>query len=129
MGPCVNSMCKEWDNTRDNNCGSELYNAIMTNGINDCDGYSVMPNPVKPDLETGIDCVFHERDLCPMSEKKLKSGMYGERAKIKVGKFEVSMFCGPDDGIWVRDTETDEGCQFHGKILENIIHNIWNEHF
>lgn len=61
---------------------------------------------------------------------KPKSGMYGERDVIRVGKFTVALFDWKEhNGLWIEDTETGEGGQFNGANLENAIHNLWNEHF
>jgi len=59
-----------------------------------------------------------------------KSGMYGERDTILVGKYQIALFDGTQyGGLWIEDTHTGEGGQFNGSDLENAIHNLWNEHF
>jgi len=55
--------------------------------------------------------------------------MYGERDVIIIGKFSIALFDETENGgLWIEDIETGEGGQFHGPILENAIHNLWNEH-
>ena len=54
----------------------------------------------------------------------------GERDNTMLGKFSVSLFDGTDDGgLWIEDTLTGEGAQFHGPNMENAIQNLFNEHF
>ncbi len=63
-----------------------------------------------------------------MSNKK--SGMYGELPIIKIGKFEISMMSeDKDDAVWIKDTETDEGGEFHTQFLEPVIEEYFNNNF
>lgn len=61
---------------------------------------------------------------------KKKSGMYGERDRLKVGKYEISFWDGTEiGGLWVEDTTTGEGGQFHADALENALNDLWSKHF
>jgi len=65
-------------------------------------------------------------------EKKMKGklGMYGERPVIKIGKYTIAKMTDEDkEGIWIHNTETDEGGQFRGDGLENAIDRLWQELF
>ena len=65
-----------------------------------------------------------------MDEKTIKMGMYGERDRILTGKFSIALFDGTEHGgLWIEDTTTDEGGQFHGPNLEKAITDLWNNHF
>ena len=67
--------------------------------------------------------------VLPDTVKKEGLGMYGERAKLKVGKFELCFFDGQEEnGVWLEDTETGIGAQFKGEVLEKCITELWT-HF
>lgn len=58
--------------------------------------------------------------------KKIPIGMYGEREKLKIGRFDLCFFDGTEEGgVWVEDTETGEGGQFSGSWLRECIEKLW----
>lgn len=65
-----------------------------------------------------------------MGMGKKKIGMYMEREKLKIGKFELCFFDGTEkEGVWIENTETGEGGQFKGSSLEGVIEGLWKKHF
>ncbi len=74
--------------------------------------------------------------LCPVflaetqSKQRLRSGMYGETERVKMGKFTIcrqSPDCG-DNSVWIENGD-GEGAAFEDSLLEPVIKNFFDTHF
>ena len=61
----------------------------------------------------------------------VKSGMYGEMPKVKIGKFTISQMTDKDgeEFVWIQVTDSGEGGQFDGRLLEKDFEKMYNKYF
>ncbi len=66
-----------------------------------------------------------------MSDKKEKSGMYGELPKVYIGKFSISQMSDKENetDIWIQDEEVGEGGQFNGKEIQEDLQKLFDKWF
>lgn len=62
--------------------------------------------------------------------EKIKSGMYGELPKIKIGRYTISMMSNKENetNLWIQH-EDGEGGEFKAELIEDYIDQAYSRYF